>query len=229
MDSLIMAHAGGKGHGRENSVEAVQKVSQFQPDIIELDIHKSKDSVLFCYHGSIPFGFLLSFFVRYLKFSTLQNWLQVDKLSTIVKAISYEPILFLDIWQNDITANDLKNITYIYPVKKIWIASRLFSQIKDIRTTRGDSFQYVLNRGIFFTPSLEILQKSGVNTIKLFWWQYHKDILQKLKENNISFGLSSFGLTQKQYIQKAKQYKSLWICYDRIPKKVSLSKSDNGD
>ena len=45
---LVMAHAGGLSHGRENSKEAVKSSLKFNPDIIEIDARKSKDNVLFC-------------------------------------------------------------------------------------------------------------------------------------------------------------------------------------
>ena len=61
---LIMAH-------RINTREAYKKSAS--ADIIEIDVRKSRDSVLFCFHGGIPFGLISAYFLRFLPWSTIKK------------------------------------------------------------------------------------------------------------------------------------------------------------
>ena len=45
---LVLFHARNK-YTKPNSKEAVLRALKFNPDIIELDIRKSRDDVLYCY------------------------------------------------------------------------------------------------------------------------------------------------------------------------------------
>lgn len=48
---LVMAHGHSSAQGRENSLDFVKNSLIYKPDIIELDLRKSADGVLFCFHG----------------------------------------------------------------------------------------------------------------------------------------------------------------------------------
>jgi len=50
-EPLVMAHAGGRAHGRENTASTVQEALRHSPGIIELDLRRSNDGQLYCYHG----------------------------------------------------------------------------------------------------------------------------------------------------------------------------------
>src|SRR3989344_5455848 len=116
---LIMAHAGGLSHGRENSVDAVLNSSKYVPDIVEIDVRKTKDNALLCYHGSIPFGLALAQFFCFLTESTIRRLIgQVNTLSDIIESVSVNSILYLDIKDSKINSEDISSVLKMSRKKK---------------------------------------------------------------------------------------------------------------
>jgi glycerophosphoryl diester phosphodiesterase len=83
---LIMAHKGGTAYGRENSLQAIRRSIEIMPDIIvEVDVRKSRDGVLYCHHGSEPFGIIAASFFSLLSFAQIQKLVgQRDTLQCII-------------------------------------------------------------------------------------------------------------------------------------------------
>src|SRR6185369_15126605 len=93
------AHAGGRALGRENSLQAVRRSAACTDiDAIEVDVRKSRDGVLYCHHGSVPFGATLVQIFRYLTFLQIQKLTgPLDTLATISEAIPERLGFYLDI------------------------------------------------------------------------------------------------------------------------------------
>jgi len=53
MKPLILTHRGGDCFATENSVEAVQQSLRYKPGIIELDVRKNSDGILYCFQGNL--------------------------------------------------------------------------------------------------------------------------------------------------------------------------------
>lgn len=70
---LIMAHRGSVGKGRENSIAAIREALTFSADIIEVDVRMSRNGVVYCHHGSIPFGVLAAQLFRFPTFTKTQR------------------------------------------------------------------------------------------------------------------------------------------------------------
>ncbi|MDQ5949220.1 MAG: hypothetical protein QG589_346 [Patescibacteria group bacterium] len=91
---------------RENSRE-VCKISGSMDyvDIIELDIRKSKDGILYCYHGDF-FQYYISLKIPRI-FSYLQKKYHVDSLADILEVIPETKIICFDLKDKGITKLDI--------------------------------------------------------------------------------------------------------------------------
>ena len=105
---LIMAHKGGDYFSKENSLKAVKKSLEIGVAIIELNIRKSSDGVIFCYHGNI----IESLFPRLSfnkPFNKLKNKYQtLITLKEAVEAINNKAEIFLDIKDCSINLEEIK-------------------------------------------------------------------------------------------------------------------------
>jgi glycerophosphoryl diester phosphodiesterase len=93
-----MAHRGGYVYGRENALETVLKALEAGADIIELDVRKSRDGVLYCHHGSMPWGMIAATFFGFLSFARIQKLVgRRYVLTHILEAIPSGTQAYLDI------------------------------------------------------------------------------------------------------------------------------------
>ncbi|MEK7192200.1 MAG: glycerophosphodiester phosphodiesterase family protein [Patescibacteria group bacterium] len=211
-----MAHAGGKGHGRENSVKAILAVNKYRPDIIELDIRKSKDGFLFCYHGSAPFGLLLGYFLRFLKFSTILKLLNVTTLADVLEVTKNCPIIFCDLWQSNISSEDILEVSAKFRHLRIWVGSRLSRQIRGLKRLRGID-KIVYNRSFWnFSKGANLAKEVGADAIKVFFWQCSEKTFEQLRNVGVDYAVSSFLLSKSRYAKLAERWNSLWIHYDSL-------------
>ena len=212
-----MAHLGRNGHGRENSVEAILDVNRYKPDIIELDVRKSADGVVFGFHGSLPFGFLFAYFLRFFKFRTFKKYFQLDTLSELLAAVKGNPIIYLDIKQRNISPQDFQNVLKNFPQYEIWFAPYSLSYLQELKSFFGKRYKYAYNFGFFqFDKCLEQAKKIGIDSFQIFFWQLNPEILRKIKESGLDYALSLFLLSKKRYFELLQKCHSLWICCDDL-------------
>lgn len=214
---LVMAHLAGNVHGTENSVEAILDMNQYKPDIIELDIRKSADGVLFAFHGSVPFGFLAAFFLRFFQFQTIEKWLQIHTLTELISAIQRKPVIYLDIKQRNITPRDFEKVLKNFPQHKIWFAPYSLSYLRELKSYFKDRYKYVYNFGFFqFDKSLKEAKEIGIDSFQIFFWQLKPDVLNKIRKAGLDYALCRFFMSKKRYFRLARKCHSLWICYDDV-------------
>ncbi len=214
---LVMAHMGGKDHGQENSVEAVTVAQHYCPDIIELDVRKSSDGILYCHHGSVPFGMLFAFFFRFFKFSQISKWTNANTLEEALAAIKGNPIIFLDLRGSMVEPRDLDTILSKFSFAAVWLASRSFAHIRLLKNFFGERFLYVYNLAFLrFNFSMKRAKKEGINIFQIFFWQCTQENINAIKKSGMDYAVCSFFQSRKQYIERAKQWNSLWIYYDDL-------------
>jgi len=110
---IVLAHKGyfdkqSEYFYRENSVD-VCKMSSAKDyiKIIELDVRKSKDGILYCYHGT-PFQYYFSLkFPR--TFVDLKKKYNIDSLDDVLAVIPESKIICLDIKSRSVTREDILN------------------------------------------------------------------------------------------------------------------------
>lgn len=214
---LIMAHAGGAAHGRPNSVEAVQSSTRYNPDIFEIDVRKSRDGILFCHHGSLPFGLVFSQALFLLNFGFILKLLgPLNTLNEILNAIPASAITYLDIKSRHITGEDLLEIIGGHMARQIWIAAYGLNHLKKLRDKLGDNFVYVFNRPVVFWGNF--LKKSAglADIIQLFVWQWTDNIAQKARAANMEIHLADWFVPRPKRRAIGKRYDDVWLSYDDL-------------
>ncbi len=145
----VVAHAGGKAHGRENDIQTIRRALRDKPDIVEVDVRKSRDGVLYCHHGSIPIGVSAAQFFRFLTFAEIQKLVgKRDTLEDIVRVVPESTILLLDIKDANIDGYDLKKVLADRP--QVWIAASSLRRTHKLREVFGEDVVYVLYQMFFY-------------------------------------------------------------------------------
>lgn len=219
----LMAHAGGKKHGRENSVKAVKNCGKYKPDILELDLRKSSDGVLFCYHGFPDFPvFFLAYFLRFFKFQTIKKFLQVDTLKDILDAINWKTIVFLDIKQTNISGDQIHEICRKYNLE-FWLAFYKFNYLKLLREDLEDSYKYIYNFGFMnFRRGLKKVKRHGLDAMKIFTWQCSDKNMKLLKDSKSAYTVQPMFTSRRKMRKLLKKHGSLWIALDDMSKPDKL-------
>jgi len=222
---LIMAHAGGDVCAKENSVEAIEISNKHKPDIIELDVRKSKDGVLYCYHGYgfLFFNFLTSFFLRFRKFNIIKRKKRIFTLKEVLSATNYNPILYFDIKESNISSKDIENVLNGFVFNEIYIASFKLGYLIDFKRKAEINFKYAYQLPVFFINRFLNKYKNNINMIKVWRWDIHKvpDIRRKGYEVKLFSKLYSF----KKFISDSIKIKSFYICHGDVVKMKEIINS----
>lgn len=160
----VIAHRGGKGHGRENDAETIQKTLIYKPDIIEIDVRKSKDGVLYCYHGSIPLGVTAAQFFYHLNFKWIQHLAgKRDTLGTVLRVIPEDTIALLDLKDKHITAQDL--MPFIDNRENVWIETTSERHMEALRKEFEEDVEYAVKPPFFFIRNVLPMVLGLTNTL----------------------------------------------------------------
>ena len=178
---------------------------------IELDIRKSKDEVLYCYHGSI-FEYLVALkFPRPL--SALKNRCGVSTLKDILAVISPDKVIALDIKDTKVTRQDIldafagrefqevilcnKSVAYLrqfHDMHRMFVKmlnGNILSVFYNLQKLRADNFKY-LEIVFPFLATKSILQKIEANGLQLVGFPYviflsEKSYLKAVKKYNVKY------------------------------------------
>lgn len=227
---LIMAHKGGTAYGRENSLETIRKALEIMPDvIIEVDVRKSRDGVLYCHHGSVPFGVAAAAFFGYLSFAQIQKLIgQRDMLSAIFKAIPETAIIYLDIKDRSVTAEDLKQVIGAH--RRVWIAPLTTAKhLKELRSVLGEEYAYAYNRPVLFPRRMMRKLGSQTDFLQSFWWNWNKDIVAEIEGHGAVYHLCQWFISTPRYVTylNRSRYRGLFFSiYDLAEARQLSAKSD---
>lgn len=221
MKPLIMVHAGGKGgaHGRENSRTAVLNSLRFKPDLIELDIRRSADDVLYCYHGfpAVPM-FFLAHFLKYLPFATIRRWLRVNTLEEILSAVKKPSSFYLDI-KDDHLAWHLDRVCRKFPRHQFWLASYEPDRLARWKKNLGSRYHYVYNFSFWnFKKGFRRAKLIGLYAFKLLPWQCTAKNIQRMRQAGIRHIIHPLLITRANYQMLIRRFGSLWVCVDDMRK-----------
>lgn len=221
---LIMAHKGGDFFGEENSLKAVRKSLEYGAEIIELDVRKSADDILFCYHGNfLEFLFPKLFFKK--NFKDLEmNHSSISNLKDIANEIGSKRYLFLDIKDESILLDEIKNTLKGIPLKEIYIAHRNENYLKGLGKF-PENWKKVINMGYFFSTSkIKKLKEIGICAVELFPWNFNKKNILELRKNNIDVAIPRIFRTKTNYSKNCILNQTLWITGFNLPKIISYVK-----
>jgi len=211
MKPLTLAHKGGDCFGVENSLTAIKKALKFKPDIIEVDVRKSKDNILFCYHGNI-LEFLLPklFFKKKLK--TLKHrYPTIATLKQVASLIGNKSILFLDIQDKDINVEDVIKELKGVKIKEVYLAKNDLEFHKNIKKLPL-KWKKVYNVGIpVLKPKIKEIINAKIDVIELFFWDFKEENIKLLRKQGIEVALSHRFIPPQIYFKKCFSKKALWV------------------
>lgn len=216
---LVMAHAGGKGHGRENSIEALKACLSYKPDLIELDVRRSGDDILFCYHGFpvVPFYFL-AYFLRFLRFSFIRKFLRVNTLREIFSSLKKPTGFYLDFKDTSISAKEIDSVCRDFS-HKVWIASFSIKALKKWRTELGGKYIYIFNFSFFnFKKGLRRAADAGIQGFKLLPWQLCEKNVGAMKKYGMRHIIHAMYMRRATFKKLVERFGTLWICFDDFRK-----------
>jgi hypothetical protein len=197
---LVMAHAGGSAHGRENAVETIRKALTFRPDVVEVDVRKSRDGVLYCHHGSEPWGTIAATFFGIFTFAQIQ-WLvgQRDTLKAVLATVPSDTLVYLDLKDRWINADDLRPL--IDGRKGIWIAP--FGSVNWLRRLRaglGESYAYSFNRPVIFPIYLATRLAGQADMIQFCVWSWNTETLSEIEDGGTACHMVEWFISRQKYL-----------------------------
>ncbi|MES2225828.1 MAG: hypothetical protein V4480_03395 [Patescibacteria group bacterium] len=222
-NKTILAHAclfdaNDDGEYRKNA-ERTCKVAgnKSRVDIIEIDIRKSKDGVLYCYHGSlIEYYLFFHFFKKPLAY--LRKRYRVNTLAAILDVIAEEKTVFLDIKDTDITREDICMDFENRRFKEVILANKSPRFLKRFHDM-PQYFVKILNGNIFCDfYDLQKLRRDNFKYVEVvFPFQIRKRIQQKVQDAGMEFRCSGmFFFSNETYWRAIEKYGLKHISSDHI-------------
>ena len=205
---------------RENSID-VCKIATIKDyiGIIELDVRKSKDGVLYCYHGTLLqywFGFIFS-----QKFSDIKKKYGVDSLEEILEVITEDKTIFLDLKSKSITKEDILNALNGKKFKEIILANTGLSSVSFLErfSNMPEKFVKAMNGNIFcnFYNLKKLKDKNYKYFEVVFPFQINRKLIENVKKNGLEFRCAGlFFPNGKSYWDKINRYDINHITSDFI-------------
>jgi len=217
---IVLAHCGFFDYKcrekyRENSKEVCELATKKDyVDIIELDVRKSKDGIIYCYHGNWFFYNISSKFPK--DFSTLKQKYNVDSLKDVLSVIIEDKIIFLDIKDTNVTREDILSCFKNKKLKKIILGNKSPSYLKRFYSM-PNNFVKIFNGNIFCKfYNLKKLKKDNFRYFEVvFPFQISNDIIKKTRDNSPEFRCASlFFKNKKSYFKKINKYNVKHITSD---------------
>ncbi len=189
--------------------------------IIEIDIRKSKDGVLYCYHGNLfEYYVLLHFFKKPMAF--LRKKYKVNTLSAILDVIDDDKILFLDIKDTDVTRADILNEFDGRKFREVMLANKSPRFLKRFNNMPS-CFVKRFNGNVFcdfYNPKK--LKQDGFKYFEVvFPFQLNSWNVRRIREAGLELCTSGmFFLNRRAYWNKIKNYDVKYVISDHIEDNV---------
>lgn len=211
-EKIVLAHRGFFNatcvqQYREHSLEVVREaVSREYVDIIELDLRKSADGVLYCYHGNFWEYYFHLHIPR--KFSAIRDRYHVYTLTEILQVISSEKSVFLDLKSKSITKEDILAAFNGKSFKEVILGNksvRFLDRFMDM----PHHFVKILNGNIFCNfYNLARLRSKHYKYIEVvFPFQIRNKIVERVRRAGLELRVSGlFFLSQRHYAHVISAY-----------------------
>lgn len=198
---LIMAHGGGSAHDKENSIAAIHKSLKLGADIIEVDIRKSRDGILYCHHGSEPWGIIAATFFHHLTFTQIKRLVgDRDTLEQTLMAIPETILVYLDLKDPSIAARDLSPI--LKGRKNMWIAPfGKIAWLKELRRNLGEGYAYAFNRPALFARHVAKQLNGQADMIQFCVWDWNQKTLSLIEGGGVMCHMVEWFINREEYIK----------------------------
>lgn len=221
--TFVMAHRGANGFGRENSVRAIRTAVATGATLIEFDIRKSADGVLYCYHGSL-IEYLCPWFLRgpFLRISKKRD--AAACLTDMAEAAAEDAALFLDIKDHGITARELANA--VPPrTRPIFVAAQSITYLHRLGPLPAGWFKIANIGQAFVRPQIARLVAAGIVAVELLPWSATGRLTGRLARFGIRVALARWGLPRSLYLRWSLALNALWV-WDSDPVALGLAFRD---
>lgn len=202
-----------KNHNEDHTLAQIQKNIASGFEIVEIDLRKSKDGVLFGYHGTIPWGHIhAQLFLHHKSFSEIKEKIQtVVTLADLLKVIPANVIISLDIKQKTITGEDVQEVIATYSDREFIIRTLTLYKAKKMRKIVGEKQLYASGIPLLF-PSLTFRRAVGVvDILPLFFWQCSRRLLQKLERAGMMYCIERWFTTLEYRSYLSSVCHPVWI------------------
>jgi len=221
-NKLVLAHAGFSNRSasqryRENSIAGVtESAATDYIDIIELDLRKSSDGVLYRFHGNLLRYYTMLKFP--LRFETLQRWYQVDTLADMLRVIPSHKCIFLDIKNTSVTRADLLGIFTDKEFQEVIIGNKSVRYLRQF-TDMPTMFVKILNGNVLCNfYNLTKLRAEGFKYFEVvFAWQLGTKAVQRVAHSGLILRISGLGFfSSKHYWRTIKRHNITHVSSDFI-------------
>ena len=224
-NKIVLAHMGyfnkdSRKTYKENSKD-VCKISTTKDyiGIIELDVRKSKDGVLYCYNGTLLqywFGLRDS-----VKFSDIKKKYGIDSLEEILQVITEDKTVFLDLKSKSITREDILTALKGKKFKEIILGNTGLASVSFLQRFSDMPAQFVkaINGNIFcnFFNLKKLKEKNYKYFEVVFPFQINKKMIENVKKNGLEFRCAGlFFPNGKSYWEKINKYNIKHVSSDFI-------------
>ncbi|MEK7095460.1 MAG: hypothetical protein AAB917_02260 [Patescibacteria group bacterium] len=209
-DKIVLAHKGffnkeSENFYRENSKEVCEISSKKNYiSIIELDIRKSKDGVLYCYHGN-SFEYYIGLEIPK-NFGILQEKYKVNSLAEVLDVISEEKSIFLDIKDTRITREDILKAFPKKKFKEVILGNKSISFLNRFNEMPRE-FVKIFNGNILC--NFYDLKKLRENNFRYFEVVFPFQVRKKLIENVYRAGME-FRCTGLFFMSNTSYWKKIY-------------------
>ncbi len=220
-DKIVLAHSGWfdsaskklyKGNSKE--VCAISTTKDYIT-IIELDLRKSKDGILYCYHGTpVQYFFTLKFSWTFQK---VQKKYRVNSLEEILDIVTEDKIIFLDIKDATITKEDLQSVFGNKNFKEVILGNKSVAFLDEFKDM-PPCFTKILNGNIFCNfYDLIKLRSHGFKYFEVvFPFQLRQKVIDKVAKAGLEFRCSGLFFTKERYWRQIQKYNIKHISSDFI-------------
>lgn len=154
--------------------------------IIELDIRKSKDGVLYCYHGS-PFQYLFSLRLSQ-SFAPLQKKYHVSTVKDVLEVLPREKGIVLDIKDTQVTRADILKVFAGKTFREVVIANKSVSYHAQFNDMPKEFTKMLNGNALSVFYDFKKLRSLGFKYIEIvFPFLATKKTLNKIKESGLEF------------------------------------------
>lgn len=207
---------------RENSTDLCEAASKKEYiQAIELDVRKSKDGILYCYHGTfMQFFFLLK--VRR-SFTDIKRRYHVDALSEVLRVISEDKMISLDLQDTFITKADILTAIGDQQFKEVILASPSVSFLERFYDMPRNFVKFMIRNPFAPLYDLKKLKEKNYKYYEVvFPFQVTKSVAERAARHGLGFSCQAlFFLSKRSYWKKIEAYNIQWISSDFIESTIS--------
>jgi len=180
---FLVTSRGGCGHYKENTIQGLEAAFALRPDVVEIDVRKSKDGVLFCHHGSIPFGVPFWHFSPGVSFSWIRkHFPHIPTLAEMIERIPPDTIVIFDIKDARIRADEL--LSYSRRFTSVCVMGYSIKQLEALSASLPQDYFYILGPIFGFKRKLPRI-KGLAGAVALFPWDYRPKVIRAVEAAGI--------------------------------------------